>query len=102
VNDVLVVNGRRVFRFPKDKWGIEDLRQEANCLVLARQHVNLPLPRWTLYESEQLGHPFAAYDWIPGEALTRTLLLRLPPADQQAIAEQLGTFLHRLHTSAAG
>ncbi len=98
VNDVLVVNGRRVFRFPKNNWGIVDLRQEANCLALARQHVNLPLPCWTVYESEQMGHPFAAYDWIPGEALTRHLLLRLPPAEQQAIAEQLGTFLHRLHT----
>ncbi|MBK8902171.1 MAG: GNAT family N-acetyltransferase [Anaerolineaceae bacterium] len=98
VNNVLVVNGRRVFRFPKHKWGVAHLRHEASCLALARQFVNVALPRWTVYESEELGHPFAAYDWIPGEALTRTILLRLPPADQQAIAEQLGTFLYQLHT----
>lgn len=98
VNDVLIVNGRRVFRFPKHDWAIDHLRQEANCLALARQHVSLPLPDWTMYESEALGHPFVAYDWIPGEALTRTILLRLPLADQQAIAQQLGTFLYQLHT----
>jgi aminoglycoside 2''-phosphotransferase len=45
-----------------------------------------------------LGHPFVAYDWIPGEALTRHTLLRLPLADQQAVAEQLGLFLHQLHS----
>ncbi|MCB8928242.1 MAG: phosphotransferase [Ardenticatenaceae bacterium] len=98
VNDVLIVNGRRVFRFPKHDWAIDHLRQEANCLALARQHVTLPLPDWTMYESEALGHPFVAYDWIPGEALTRNSLLRLPLAEQQAIAKQLGTFLYQLHT----
>jgi aminoglycoside 2''-phosphotransferase len=95
---VLIVNGRRVFRFPKQDWAIDHLRQETNCLALARQHLAMPLPRWTVYESEELGHPFVAYDWIPGEALTRHTLLRLPLADQQAVAEQLGMFLHQLHT----
>jgi aminoglycoside 2''-phosphotransferase len=102
VNDVLIVNGRRVFRFPKPgrahEWTIEDLRQEANCLALARKHLAMPLPQWTVYESAELGCPFAAYNWIPGEALTRHTLLRLPLADQQAVAQQLGMFLHQLHT----
>lgn len=98
VNTVLIVNGRRVFRFPKHDWAIDHLRQEANCLTLARQHLTMPLPNWTVYESEQLSHPFVAYDWIPGEALTRHGLLRLPQIDQQAIAEQLGTFLFQMHT----
>ncbi len=98
VNNVLIVNGRRVFRFPKHDWAIEDLRQEAACLTLARQHLDMPLPLWTVYESERLSHPFVAYNWIPGEALTRHTLLRLPLAEQQAIALQLGTFLHQLHT----
>ncbi|MCA9919072.1 MAG: GNAT family N-acetyltransferase [Anaerolineales bacterium] len=98
VNDVLLVNGRRVFRFPKHEWAIDHLRQEAACLALARQHISLPLPDCTVYESEALGAPFAAYNWIPGTALTRHDLLRLPLADQQAIAKQLGTFLHQMHT----
>jgi aminoglycoside 2''-phosphotransferase len=98
VNNVLIINGRRVFRFPKHDWAIDHLRHEANCLALARKHLEMTLPHWSVYESEQLRHPFAAYDWIPGEALTRHTLLRLPLADQQAIAQQLGTFLHQLHT----
>ena len=98
VNDVLIVNGRRVFRFPKHDWAIDHLRQEANCLALAQKHLDMPLPHWTLYESEKLGTPFTSYDWIPGEALTQHILLRLPLADRQAIATQLGAFLHQLHT----
>ena len=98
VNDVLLVNGRRVFRFPKHAWAIDHLRQEAACLDLARQHISLRLPNWTVYESEQFNAPFVAYDWIPGAALTRHELLRLPLADQQAVAKQLGTFLQQLHT----
>jgi aminoglycoside 2''-phosphotransferase len=98
VNSVLIVNGRHVFRFPKRDWAIDHLRQEANCLALARQHLTLTLPRWTVYESKQLDHPFVSYDWILGEALTRNTLLRLPMPDRQAVAEQLGTFLHQMHT----
>lgn len=98
VNDVLIVNGRRVFRFPKHDWAIDHLQQEANCLALAQKHLDTILPHWTVYESEALGYPFVVYDWIPGEALTRHTLLRLPLADQQALAEQLGTFLYQLHT----
>ena len=98
VNDVLIVNGRHVFRFPKHEWAIDHLWQEANCLTLASQHITIPLSQWSIYKDNQLGIPFVGYEWIPGEALTQDGLLRLPIADQQAIAEQLGTFLHQLHT----
>ncbi|WP_420642189.1 GNAT family N-acetyltransferase [Candidatus Leptofilum sp.] len=98
VNDVMIVNGRHVFRFPKHEWAVDHLRQEANCLNLAQQHLTLPLPSWKMYDGKLLGFPFVSYDWIPGEALSRHLLLRLPLTDQQAIAAQLGTFLHQLHT----
>jgi len=32
VNDVFIVNGRRVFRFPKYDWVYEDMRHETLCL----------------------------------------------------------------------
>ncbi len=98
VNDVLIVNGRRVFRFPKHDWAVEHLWHEANCLALAQQYVTMPLPHWSVYDGELLGAPFVSYQWIPGEALTRQILLRLPLADQQAVAAQLGNFLHQLHS----
>ena len=98
VNDVLIINGRRVFRFPKHDWAVDHLWQEVECLSTAAQHVTMRLPHWAIYDGELLDFPFVGYDWIPGEALTRHTLLRLPPPEQQALAEQLGTFLHQLHT----
>ena len=98
VNDVIVVNRNRIFRFPKHDWAVDHLRHEARCLELARPFLNVSLPQWTVYEGDLVGTPFVAYDRIPGDALTRHTLLRLPPRDQQALAEQLGRFLHQMHT----
>lgn len=98
INDVLIVNGRTVFRFPKAEWAVEDLRREAACLELARQHVEMPLPDWTVYEGERGERSFVSYEMIPGEPLQRYTILRLSQQEQEALAEQLGTFLYQLHT----
>ena len=88
INDVLLVNDREVFRFPRDAYAVEDLWQEAGCLALAREHVALRLPAWTIYEPRDGHPPFAGYEMIPGEALRREQILRLPEADQAALAAQ--------------
>jgi aminoglycoside 2''-phosphotransferase len=92
VNDVLIINEARVFRFPKHEWAFDDMLHEARCLALARQYVSLRLPEWTVHEDA-----FVSYDWIPGVALQRHAILRQDEATQEALAEQLGTFLTQLH-----
>jgi aminoglycoside 2''-phosphotransferase len=98
VNDVVIVNGARVFRFAKEDWAMQHMWQEVECLALARQHVTMRLPRLTVYDGELVGFAFVGYDFIPGVALQRYQILRLPEREQDALAEQLGTFLHQLHT----
>lgn len=97
VNDVIIVNGSHIFRFPKYDWAVDHLRHEAKCLELARPFLDMPLPQWTIYEGEITGAPFVGYARIPGTALARHTLLRLPHADQQALAEQIGVMLRQMH-----
>ena len=97
VNDIVIINKNRVFRFPKHDWAIDHLLQEARCLELASQHLDMPLPKWTVYDGEFIGMPFVGYDWIPGKALQQFEMLRLPERDQDRLAEQLTTFLLQMH-----
>lgn len=92
VNDVVIVNGRRVFRFPKSEWAREALQQEARVLALARRYVTLPLPFYDLLEED-----LASYELIPGEPLLQDDILRYDEATKDALAKTLATFLRQLH-----
>ncbi|WP_019586420.1 phosphotransferase family protein [Deinococcus apachensis] len=92
VNDVIIVNGDLVCRFPKHDWALALLRQEARVLDLARHHVTVPVPRFEVLEED-----FAAYRFLPGEPLTRTRLFRLPGPVRRAVLSELLTFLRQLH-----
>ncbi len=93
VNDVVVVNGKLVFRFPKHEWAIAHLLAEAKSLALARQFVEMPLPKWMVYDDHCI-----SYHWIDGVALQRFHIFLADETVQEQLAEQLGTFLHQLHT----
>jgi len=92
LNDVVMVNGERVFRFAKTEFGFKDPLAEANVLHFLRNHITLPIPE-PLYESREL----LAYRLIPGETLRRDMLLKLSESDQQAVADQLAQFFRELH-----
>lgn len=92
VNDVVIVNGDLVCRFPKHDWAHALLQQEARVLELARRHVTLRLPHFEVLEAD-----FAAYRFLPGEPLTRTRLLRLSGPARRAVLTELLTFLRQLH-----
>lgn len=99
VNDVVVVNGTHIFRFPKnDAWAVEDLWAEANCLALVSGYVEMRLPRWTVYEAELIGYPFVGYERIPGKPLQRFELMALSEKEQDVLADQIGSFLQQMHT----
>ena len=92
LNDVVVVNGDLVFRFPKHEYGFKHLKDEARILRLLQDYITLDIPS-PLYESDDC----LGYRLIPGETLRRDVLLRLPEGDQQAMADQLAQFLKELH-----
>jgi len=92
LNDVVIVNGELVFRFPKHEYSFKHLQDEIRILRLLQNYITLDIPT-PLYESADC----LAYRLIPGETLRRDLLMRLPEDDQQAIANQLAQFLKELH-----
>lgn len=92
LNDVVIINGELVFRFPKHEYGFRHLKDEARILRLLRNHITLSIPS-PLYEADDC----LAYRMIPGETLRRDMLMKLPKDDQQAIADQLAQFLKELH-----
>ena len=88
LNDVVIINGELVFRFPKHEYAFCHLKDEVRILRLLRDHITLAIPS-PLYEADDgLG-----YRLIPGETLRRDMLMRLTEDDQQAIADQLAQFL---------
>jgi aminoglycoside 2''-phosphotransferase len=93
MNDVLIVNQKRVFRFAKDQEWIRDcLQREGHILRVVRKYVEMPVP---VFDIQDVG--CVSYQLIPGQGLTRTELLSQPEAVQDALAEQLALFLQQLH-----
>lgn len=93
VNDVLIINRQRVFRFPKTERAQHKLQDEGAMLALARRYVTLRLPAFDLLLPDMASYPF-----LPGDALLRGDILRLETRAQDALAETLATFLRQMHT----
>lgn len=92
LNDVVIINGELIFRFPKHEYGFKHLKDEARILQLLQNYITLDIPA-PLYVTDDC----LAYRMIPGETLRRDVLMKLPNSDQQAIADQLAQFLKELH-----
>jgi aminoglycoside 2''-phosphotransferase len=92
INDVVIVDGKLVCRFPRTEWAKNILAHEARVLDVAQCHVGSHLPRF-----EHLEEDFASYSLIEGEPLSRETLLQIGYPLQERIVGQLGTFLQRLH-----
>lgn len=55
VNVSVIVNRKRVFRFPREEWGVALQRKEMNALDLVRQHVDISVPHWDYRSGESTG-----------------------------------------------
>ena len=92
-NDVLIVNERLVFRFPKNEtWARDLLANEVKVIQLARNHLDVQIP-----QVEYQAADFVAFRFIEGSALQRNDILVLDENGQDAIAHQLATYLKQLH-----
>lgn len=92
VNDVVVINGEIVFRFPKTAWGQRSLAAEVALLEVIRDRVPVPVPHPVVHDETM-----ASYRMIQGEPLTRESVFRMTANDRAAVLGQFGTFLNELH-----
>lgn len=95
VNDVLIINDERVFRFPKNQsWAKTLFEHELRVLSLLNSRVNMPLPKYD-YIDEDMG----SYLLIPGIPMYREDVLRQSESIQDRVAEQLAIFLLQMHST---
>jgi aminoglycoside 2''-phosphotransferase len=100
-NDVLVVNGAFIFRFPKypTPQVIAQLRRETAILrgIQGRVPLEVPNPTYVQLDAESPGKTFVGYRKVPGEPLWRDTFHALRADVQDQLAMQLGRFLGALH-----
>lgn len=94
INDVLIINRQLVFRFAKTENSVRILESELKILDLIRPQIGLSVPS-PVYRSPDC----IVYPLLPGQPLTLRRVSALEAKTQVEIAEQLGTFLYRLHTA---
>ncbi|MGE7916800.1 phosphotransferase family protein [Lysinibacillus xylanilyticus] len=100
-NDVLIVNKSLVFRFPKYKNGIIQLRRETEILKYIKGIVSTPIPNpiYQSFEGVELGKVFTGYKLIDGVPLWKESLTDVKSVELvKGLAKQLVSFLVELHS----
>ena len=92
INDILIINHKFVFRFARTEEYARLLEVETKILDLIRPQVGISVPA-PFYVS----HGCMVYRLLSGQPLSRKTVMAFNESAQYHIAEQLGTFLHRLH-----
>ena len=91
-NVIVEVNGEWVFRFPRPGSPRDNAQERLRFLESFSKVSPLAVPD-PVYVTDD----FVGYRKIPGSHLYPTQIARLPNADRQRVAEQLGEFLALLH-----
>jgi aminoglycoside 2''-phosphotransferase len=94
INDVLIVNNQYVFRFAKTEKYARLLDAEMKILDLIRPNIGISVPTPVYRSSDCVVYPF-----LSGQPLSLKLVMGLDESMQNNIAEQIGVFLYRLHTT---
>ncbi|WP_036117077.1 phosphotransferase family protein [Lysinibacillus sphaericus] len=100
-NDVFIVNKSLVFRFPKYKNGINQLRKETEILKYIKGIISTPIPNPIYQSFEELkpGKVFTGYNLIDGVPLWKESLTGVNSVELvKGLAKQLVSFLVELHS----
>jgi aminoglycoside 2''-phosphotransferase len=100
-NDVLIVNGTMVFRFPKYEKGIDSLKKETEILEAIKNKVSIPIPKpiYQSFENWEVGKAFVGYELIQGSPLWKASFGRIKNEEiLNRLASQLVTFLIETHS----
>ena len=100
-NNVLIVNGSLVFRFPKYKNGIIQLRKETEILQYIKGITSIPIPHpiYQYFEELEPGKAFTGYKLIDGVPLWMESLRGIKDIELvKGVATQLVSFLVELHS----
>jgi aminoglycoside phosphotransferase (APT) family kinase protein len=88
------VDGRLVFKFPKDHEAETALLREASVLAEVRPRISMPVPQLSIHDGPPI---FSRHDKIPGEHLLPDGYQRLSEGARDRLGEALGRFYAELH-----
>ena len=95
-NQIVLINGEIVFRFPKYRWVAAKIPETFRTLRALSGFVTLPTPYPTAMRYEP-GCAFLRYKALGGKPLWLDTVRSVDNIVMERLAIQLGTFLHGLH-----
>jgi aminoglycoside 2''-phosphotransferase len=93
VNDVLIVNNEWVIRFTKTEWGKELMANEDRLMRFLQPRLSLSIPTPVKRDDGVIVYPH-----LIGESLLRQTWRGGGELGMQNLGDQLGQFLHELHS----
>lgn len=98
-NQLILVNGELIFRFPRYGSGADRLRRELAILRAAGPRLPLPTPEYIYYNlDDRAGRAFAGYRMLPGRPLWPQDFRRIgDEGTVERLAEDIASFLQTLH-----
>ena len=94
-HDVVILDDKVVFRFPKSKEYENSLYNETKLLSYLKKKIHTGIPDYFLISKNK---SLAGYKFLDGRELNFSLFKRLGSTEKDDIAQQIAGFLTNLHT----
>jgi len=91
---VIILDDKHVFRFPKRKAYIKNLKNEISLLQYLDKRVNIPIPKYTHIAKDK---SFAGYPMIKGRPMKKKEFDLLSSNEKELVVKQIAIFLSFLH-----
>jgi aminoglycoside 2''-phosphotransferase len=96
-HEVIILDNKLVYRFPKANAPHETLFDEAGLLTYLNQHIDgVQIPDYTFVADDG---SFGSYEYIHGDPLSAEILNGLPEDDKDDAINQIASFLTQLHAT---
>lgn len=96
-HEVIILDNKLVYRFPKANAPYESLLDEAHLLTYLNQHIDgVQIPEYTYVADDG---SFGAYAYIHGDPLSAETFNGLPEDDRNVAIHQIASFMSQLHAT---
>jgi aminoglycoside 2''-phosphotransferase len=96
-HEIIILDNKLVYRFPKPNAPHESLLDEARLLTYLNQHIDgVQIPEYTYIADDG---SFGSYEYIHGDPLSAETLNELPEDEKNAAIHQIASFLSQLHAT---
>ena len=94
--DVVILDKKTVFRFPKEKDSVNDLKKEITLLKYLNSRLSVNIPNYCYVASDTT---FAGYNYLDGRELTISRYKELDLHQKELLQKKIADFLSSLHNT---